>query len=968
MAQKPQTLYLIDGHAQLYRAYHAIRPMFAKDRTPTHAVFGFGNIIRSLRTRNKPELLAAVFDPHGPVKREEVYNQYAEKLGKAFSGYKSQRDSMPDDLRPQIDLAYELCVAYGIPAIRMDGYEADDVLGTLARLAKSTGLDVVIVSGDKDLLQLVDDKIKVFDPMKDIMYDADTVLALKGILPGQIVDWLGFMGDSTDNIPGVSGVGEQTAVRLLQAHGSMDQALEHYQKEFASRKDEVLAFVTAHEADCEKPKEQRAGIKPPKGVKVVDAYLFAQQERAVASRELAKLNTELPLTLDLEALRCKPPKAAMLAPLLRRLDFNKFLEDINQDDLANYEAEAAAAAAKAAPHPQIDARYDIIDTDEKFDAFCKQWKQQKSFAIDTETTSSNPRNADLLGISVSWKAHEAHYLAVHGPLGADKLDLDKTLACMKDVLEDAKIEKVGHHLKYDIQVFRRYGIAMRGIAFDTLIAGWLLDPGAQRLTLDELAYTHLQKRKNDRGKPAKEQLELISIEDVGRNACQDADCTWQLAEKFRVMLEEAGLEPLAREIEIPLIQVLADMESTGIRVDGDLLRKMSANLEQQLAAQETDIYELAGEKFNINSTRQLGDILFEKLGLESKGKTSTGKNSTSEEVLTLLAKDHELPRRILEFRGMQKLKSTYLDALPQMISTRTGRIHCTFHQTGAETGRISSNDPNLQNIPIRSELGRSIRAAFKPGLDGWRILAADYSQIELRILAHYSEDKALIQAFEDGTDIHTAVAARLFSAQDVSREQRSRAKAVNFGIIYGQTAFGLSGVLNISRTEAQSIIDTYFANHPGVRQCIDSIIKKARETGYVTTVMGRRRFVNEINASDRANRALGERLAVNTVFQGSAADLIKKAMIDIHRELKPASALNVADAGDKKARSKSIPKKDWQSNMLLQIHDELLFESPADEAQHLSDLVKAKMEGALELRVPLVVDVGIGDDWLSAKD
>ncbi|HYF49263.1 MAG TPA: DNA polymerase I, partial [Planctomycetota bacterium] len=708
-----------------------------------------------------------------------------------------------------------------------------------------------------------------------------------------------------------------------------------------------------------------AGVKPPKGVKVVDAYLYAQRERAIASRELAKLNTHLPLTLDLEAVRCKPPQAAMLAPLLRRLDFNKFLEDINQDDLASYEAEATAAAKKASPQEHIDPTYHIIDTQEKFDAFCKEWKKQPAFAIDTETTSTNPRAADLLGISICWKAHEAHYLAVHGPLAAEKLDVDKTLACMKDVLEDPKIEKIGHHIKYDIQVFRRYGIVMRGVAFDTLIGGWLLDPGALRLNLEELAYTHLQRRLGDKTK-GKEQLDLISVEDAGCNACQGVDCIWQLTQKFKPMLKEAGLEPLLRDIEVPLIQVLADMESTGIRVDGDLLRKMSANLEQQLAAQETDIYELAGEKFNINSTRQLGDILFEKLGLESKAKTSTGKNSTSEEVLTQLAKEHELPRRILDFRGMQKLKSTYLDALPQMISTRTGRIHCTFHQTGAETGRISSNDPNLQNIPIRSELGRSIRAAFKPGVDDWRILAADYSQIELRILAHYSEDKALIQAFEEGTDIHTAVAARLFSVKpkDVSREQRARAKAVNFGIIYGQTAFGLSGVLTISRSEAQTIIDTYFSNHPGVRQCIDNIIKKARESGYVTTVMGRRRFVNEINASDRANRALGERLAVNTVFQGSAADLIKKAMIDIHRELKPSSAPHAAS----EKKPKNGARKDWQSNMILQIHDELLFESPPDEAQKLADLVKSKMEGALELRVPLVVDVGIGDDWLSAKD
>ncbi len=961
MAPQAQTLYLIDGHAQLYRAYHAIRPgsMLAADRkTPTNAVFGFASMLRSLRSRFKPDLLAAVFDPHGPVKREEVYEKYAQKLGKAFSGYKTQRDSMPDDLRPQIDLALELCAGYGIPALQIEGYEADDVLGTLAQLAARNGLKVVIVTGDKDLLQLVCDGIRVYDPMKDITYDEDTVFALKGVKPCQIIDWLGFMGDVSDNIPGVSGVGEQTAVKLLQAHGSMDAALAQYKEKLAPQATEIMAFVAAHEADSEKPKEARAGIKPPKGIKVVDAYLFAQEERALASRELARLCTDLPLPLELERLRCKPPVVEKLAPLLKRLDFKTFLKDLDKEGLAAFEAQTAAAEtaagiANGAPPPSQTA-YTIVDDDKKLAEFCAQLKKQKRFALDTETTSTNPRTAALVGISTSWKANEAWYLPVHGPMGSQKLDLKHTLACLKDALEDPKTAKIGHHAKYEVQVFRNHGITLRGVSFDTMIAGWLLDPGALRLNLDELSYHHLGKRKTETtallGK-GKQQItmDLVPIADVGCYACQDADCTWQLAEKLGPMLQEAGLEPLMQNIEVPLIDVLADMEWTGIRVDGDLLRKMSANLEHQLAAQETDIYELAGEKFNINSPRQLGALLFEKLGLASKVKTATGQNSTSEEVLNGLAKEHELPRKILEFRGMQKLKNTYLDALPGMISKRTGRIHCTFSQTGAETGRLSSNDPNLQNIPIRSELGRSIRAAFQPGVDGWKILAADYSQIELRILAHYSRDAALIRAFEKGVDIHTAVAARLFDAKEseVSREQRARAKAVNFGIIYGQSAFGLSGVLSISRQEAQKIIDTYFSNHPGVRECIDDIVEKAREQGFVTTVLGRRRFIPQLKASDRGAQALGERLAVNTVFQGSAADLIKKAMIEIHSALK----------NDK-----------WQANMLLQIHDELLFECPSNEVKALSSLVKSKMEGALELNVPLVVDVGVGDDWLSAKN
>ncbi|HYG78549.1 MAG TPA: DNA polymerase I [Planctomycetota bacterium] len=955
MATKAQTLYLVDSHAQLYRAYHAVdRRMLAADRkTPTNAVFGFANTLKMLKSRFKPDLLAAIFDPHGPVLREDLYEEYREKLGPAFSGYKSHRDAMPDDLSPQIDLALELCVGYGIPAIQMEGYEADDVLGTLALLASKQGLQVVIVSGDKDLLQLVCDGIKVYDPMKDIFYDEDTVYELKGVKPCQVVDWLGFRGDSTDNIPGVTGVGDQTAVKLLQEHGSMDAALEFYRKKFEAQRDVLMKFVAEHEADSALEKERRAGIKPPKGVKVVEAYLFAQAERAIASRELAKLTLNLPLTLDLEQFRVKAPDLPKLVPLLKKLDFKQALKDLNQESLALFEAQAAAEAPASSVPDKPKTDYIVLDEKKKFDAFCKELGKQKRIAIDTETTGTDPRSAQLVGISISWKAGEAYYIPVRGPMGCQVLQEKETLACLKDCLEDSTVGKIGHHIKYDIQVLRGCGVDVRGIYFDTMIAGWLLDPGALRLNLEQLSYHYLGIRKTETseliGKGKKQiTMDLVPVADVGCYACGDVDCTWQLAQKLEPMLEEAGLLPLMRNIEVPLISVLADMEWTGIKVDGQLLRNMSKSLEAQLSAQEVDIYSLAGEKFNINSTGQLAAVLFEKLGLTSRVKTATGRDSTSEEVLTQLAREHELPRRILEYRGMLKLKNTYVDLLPSMISPRTGRIHATFQQTGAETGRLSSSDPNLQNIPVRSELGRSIRAAFRPGSEGWKIVTADYSQIELRVLAHYSQDKVLMDSFARGIDIHTAVAARLNGVKEdqVSRQQRSQAKAVNFGIIYGQTAFGLAGVLSISRQEAQKIIDSYFANHPGVRRCIDEIIARACEQGYVTTVLGRRRFVPQLKASDRTTRALGERLAVNTVFQGSAADLIKKAMIEIFE------ALNDG----------------WKAKMLLQIHDELLFEAPPDEAEDLGGLVKKKMEGALKLDVPLVVDVGIGDDWLSAKD
>jgi DNA polymerase-1 len=957
MAPSAQTLYLIDGHAQLYRAYHAVPPMFAADRqTRVNAIFGFANMLRSLRTRFKPDLLAAVFDPHGPVLREKVYDEYRAKLGPAFEGYKSQRDAMPDDLRPQIDLAFDLCKAYGIPALQLEGYEADDVLGTLALKGQKLGMNVVIVSGDKDLLQLVCDKIKVYDPMKEITYDEDTVLELKGIKPCQVIDWLGFRGDSTDNIPGVAGVGDQTAIKLLQEHGSMEAALSHYRSKYAPLDKEISEFVKAHEADQAKEKEQRTGFKPPKGVKVVEAYLYAQHERAAASRELAKLSLELPIELNLEEFRLKPPEVPRLAPLLKKLDFRTFLKELNQEELSLFETQTAPEPGENAIVEQSkrDTDYTLVDDEKKLATFLKELSKQKRIAIDTETTDTNPRAAKLVGLSIGWCEDCAHYLPVCGPMGEQVLPCEETLAKLKPILENPKVEKIGHHIKYDMQIFRGCGIELKGVTFDTMIAGWLLDPGALRLNLDELSYHYLGIRKTETsaliGKGKKQiTMDLVPISDICSYACADVDCTWQLAEKLAPKLNEAGLEPLMKTIEMPLIEVLADMEWAGIRVDADLLRAMSKNLEQQLAAQETDIYELAGERFNIASPSQLALILFDKLGLESKTKTATGKDSTSEEVLTLLAQKHDLPRRILDYRGMSKLKNTYVDLLPGMISNKTGRIHASFHQTGTETGRISSSDPNMQNIPVRSELGRSIRAAFKPGVDGWKILTADYSQIELRILAHYSQDEALQEAFEKGIDIHTAVAARLNHVKEdaVTREQRARAKAVNFGIIYGQTAFGLSGVLSISRQEAQKIIDSYFANHPGVRNCIDEIIAKARDHGYVTTVLGRRRFVPQLRASDRGAQALGERLAVNTVFQGSAADLIKKAMIDIHSTLR--------DGG-------------WKAQMILQIHDELLFETPENESAKLSKLVKQKMEGALKLDVPLLVDVGIGNDWLSAKD
>ena len=940
MATQAPTLYLIDGHAQLYRAYHT--PAFANrrasDGTPTGAIYGFFTQLRAVRSRFKPDHLGCVFDPQGPVFRE-----------KEFAGYKSQRAPMPSDLRQQIGPALELCAGYGIPAIQVEEYEADDVLGTLAKQAVARGFKTVIVTGDKDLLQLVDDDIGVYDPMKEILYDAEKVVELKGLKPTQIVDWLGLMGDHVDNIPGVTGVGDLTAVKLLTTHGTLEQVLEYHQQKFKERTVEIEAFYQQHRTECDKPKESRTPVKPPKGMKVVEAYLFMEKGQACASHELARIRTDAPVTFNPDDFVEHAPDRAKLIPLLSKLDFRQFLRDLGgaQEDLLTVSEQKTHEAAATRD-------YRTVDSEDKFTAFAQEFVRQKRFAIDTETTGLRATEARLVGLSFSWEKGVAWYVPVRGPLGEAVLDEQRVLNALRGPLEDAQVEKVGQNAKYDRNVLRRHGVELRGLAFDTLLAGWLLDPGALRHDLDTLAFDHLGIRKIathtliGKGKP--ESMDLVPVADVARYACEDADVTWQLADTLLPKLASAGLTKLMQEIETPLVEVLAEMEWTGIKVDCDLLRKMSDTLGQQLAAQEEEIHKLAGARFTINSPKQLGAILFEKMGLSSKIKTATGKASTGEDVLLqLAAQGHELPRLILEYRQFSKLKNTYVDLLPTMVSSRTGRIHASFNQTGAETGRLSSNDPNLQNIPVRSALGRSIRAAFKSGEQGWKVLGADYSQIELRILAHYSEDAVLLQAFAQNKDIHVEVAAQVFGVKesDVTQEQRSKAKTVNFGILYGQTAFGLAQTLGLSQREAQEIIDRFFNAHPHVRECLDRIIAEAHQKGCVTTILGRRRFIPQLK--EQAQQRLGERIAVNTVFQGSAADLIKKAMLDIHRELRGNGS-------------------NWKARLLLQIHDELLFECPLDEVPELTRMVKDKMEQALPLRVPLHVEIGVGDDWLSAKD
>ncbi|MCX7804900.1 MAG: DNA polymerase I, partial [Planctomycetota bacterium] len=893
MAEK---LYLIDGHAQVHRAYHAYPKLASPSGEPTGAVFGFAKMFMALLDKHSPEYVVAVFDPVGPTERK---SRYAE--------YKATRKPMPEDLRPQVERIIELCAAYNIPTFRVEGVEADDVIATLVKQAAGQGLDVTVVSGDKDLLQLVGGRVRVYDPQKDLLLDAAGVEREKGLKPSQIPDWIGLMGDASDNIPGVPGIGEKGARELIARYGSLEAVLEHAGEIKGKRGENLRAFA----------------------------------EAARASRDLAVLRTDVDVKLDLAAARRRPPDSKRLMAILSELRMQNLLKTVS------------------APVEESNADYVTVAGASEWAGFLRALRKQPRFAVDTETDGLRPRDADIIGLSFSWKAGQAYYIPLKGPERTRLLNRSAVLEGLRPILEDPRISKVGQNLKFDMLVLRRAGVELKGAEFDTMVASYLLNPGAKGHNIDVLAMEYLQYRKfrteevigSGRNRTT---MDLVPVETVARYACEDADIAWRLYEVLSDRIEKEGLGRLFREIEMPLVEVLADMEWTGVAVDAEALRKMSAELGGMMAELEEEIYRVAGERFNVNSPQQLREILYEKLRLEPPKKTRKTKAlSTDAEALEELSAIHPLPKLILEYRSLAKLKGTYVDALPGAIHPATGRIHASFNQTQTATGRLSSSDPNIQNIPVKSDLGRGIRAAFRAGEPGWRILSADYSQIELRMLAHYSGDEALLKAFAEGEDIHASVAARLFNVplSRVTRQQRARAKAVNFGIIYGQTAFGLAKELNISNSEAQRIIDAYFAGHPKVAECLRGIIASALDSGRVETILGRRRFVPELKSPDHATRKLGERLAVNTVFQGSAADLIKKAMVAIHADLRD-------------RRKNGGP---WRSRMIMQIHDELVFEAPAEEAEELKDLVKDRMEKAMELRVPLAVDVGVGRTWLEAK-
>jgi len=878
-------LYLIDGNSYLYRAFYAIRGLSASDGTPTNAIFGFTNMILKILREKKPDYFAVVFDTPAPTHRHE-----------AFKEYKAHRPGMPDELKPQVPLIKEIIDAFRIRTIEREGYEADDILAHIARQAEAEGLDVYIVTGDKDMCQVVSPNIRLYDTMKEKITEEKDVTERFGVRPSQFPEIIALMGDTSDNIPGAPGIGEKTAVKLL--------------KEF-----ENLENLIAN----------RDRIKNAKARHAVSSNI----DNIRLSKELATVHTDVPVDVPIRDLAIKEPEWQKLLDHFRKYEFSSLIRLLPDQE--------SAVADKTGYITVLDRK--------KMEEALADVKTE--ITIDTETTSPSPMNAELVGISLSTDPSKAYYIPVgHSYLGVPaQLPKDFVIDQIRKVLEDEKIQKTGHNIKYDAIVLRNEGIHVRGISFDTMLASYLLNPNKSTHNLTDAAMEHLGIKKlsfsDVAGKGVKDFSE-VPVEDASAYSGEDAAVTLKLKNHFTPLMEKEGLTDLFQRLEMPLIEVLADMEMAGVKVDVYLMAAFSKNLEKELASIEQRIYFIAGEEFNINSPKQLQEVLFEKLGLRPTKKTKTG-YSTNIDVLEELALVHELPREIIEYRGLSKLKSTYVDALPRLVNNKTGRIHTSFNQTITATGRLSSSDPNLQNIPIRGEWGKRIREAFIAE-EGHLLLSSDYSQIELRVLAHLSQDEGFIEVFNQDGDIHTRTACELFgmSPESVTPAMRRSAKTVNFGIVYGISPYGLGRQLGIPADEARYYIDTYFARHSGIKNYMDTLIKEAEERGYVSTLYNRKRAIPELKSSNRNIRQLGERLAINSPVQGSAADIIKVSMINIWKRL---------------------GKEGFRTRMLLQVHDELLFEVPEEEKDTVMQLVKQEMESAIRLRVPLRVDMGIGRNW-----
>jgi DNA polymerase-1 len=886
------SFFLVDGSAYVYRAFHAVRELANSKGMPTNAVFGFTRMLIKLIQERRPRFVGIYFDAKGPTFRHKI-----------FGDYKANRPPMPEDLVVQLPYIKKITAGFRIPAVERDGYEADDLIGTCAQRAAAAGYQVVLVTGDKDFLQLVSERISIWDPMKDVTIDLARIRSEYQLEPNQLIDMMGLSGDSSDNVPGVPGIGPKTALKLIQTFGSIESLY--------SRIDEI---------GTDKQRDK----------------LIQFKEQAFLSRRLVTIDTQAPVEFSPEQYQLQKPDEHLLTELFQELEFRQLQHEYQQSQ------------APAETH------YSAILDQEQLGNLVERLRAAPRFSLDTETTSQNPMAAALVGISVALEPFEAFYIPCgHRYLGApDQMSCQQVLALLKPVLEDPSIVKIGQNIKYDWTVLKRHAARLAGVGFDTMLSSYLLNPSKRAHNLDQIALDFLNHKTitytevAGKGKQAVT-FDQVTLEEAVPYACEDADITLRAHDVLWPQLEALQLTSLYQKVEMPLVPVLMEMEMRGVCLDQNKLRQLSSLFNDQLQLLEKEIYALAGETFNIQSSQQLGRILFEKLQLPTAKKTKkkTG-YSTDVEVLTHLAEQHELPAFLLRHRSLAKLKSTYVDALLEQVDPETGRIHTSFNQTVAATGRLSSSNPNLQNIPIRTDEGREIRRAFIPQ-SGWILMSADYSQIELRILAHVAQDTILMDAFQRDEDIHARTAGEVFEApaEAVTAELRRQAKAINFGIIYGMSAFGLARELGISQKMAQIYIDHYFARYSGVKTYMESTIAQARATQRTSTLLGRLRLLPDILSKNPTVRQFAERTAINTPIQGTAADLIKLAMIQVAEE---------------------IGRRQLKTAMLLSVHDEIVFEVPPEELETVRQVVPALMEQVWELDVPLKVNVACGSNWAEA--
>ena len=932
-------LFLLDGMALIYRAHFALSktPRFTSGGLNTSAMLGFTNTLLDVLKKEKPTHMAVVFDTEAPTERHTD-----------FEAYKAHREAMPEDLAKAIPYIFRIVLGFNIPLITSDGFEADDIIGTLAKKAEKVGYEVFCMTPDKDFAQLVSENIKLYKPGRQ--GNEVEIMGVKEVLekwevsdPLQVIDILGLWGDAVDNIPGIPGVGEKTAKLLIKQYGSMENIIAHSHELKGKLKENVENFA----------------------------------EQGLLSKKLATINLQAPVELDEAGLEVTAPSRELLEPLFAELEFRTLGRRVFGEDFSVAESRSVGVQTDLFGQPVADTRaafnlevkditepenevaaknisnvphhYYLADTKEKRAELISLLLKQESICFDTETTGIDANNCELVGLSFAVKEHEGWYV----PVPANQQEAQAIVNEFKPVLENPAIGKTGQNIKYDILVFKWYGVQVAGVLFDTMLAHYVLDPDT-RHNMDILSENYLGYKPvsiteliGAKGK-GQGNMRDVEIEKVKDYAAEDADITLQLRGVFEPKLAQAEAEKLVNGIENPLVYVLADIEFEGVKIDTDTLKEFSKDLEVDIAKLERTVYDKAGVRFNIASPKQLGEVLFEKLMLDPKAKkTKTGQYQTGEDVLLSLAAKSDIVRDILDYRQLQKLKSTYVDALPLMVNPKTGRVHTSYNQAIAATGRLSSTNPNLQNIPIRTERGREVRKAFIPRDVNHSIVSADYSQIELRIIAEISKDVNMLDAFRQNLDIHTATAARVYGKQlsEVTSDERRNAKAVNFGIIYGQSAFGLSQNLGIPRKEAAEIIENYFATYPGIKQYMNDTMNFARENGYVCTLMGRRRYLRDINSANATVRGFAERNAINAPIQGSAADMIKIAMINIHREFK---ALKL------------------DSRMTMQVHDELVFDVPNYEIEKVKPIITELMKHAIKTEVPILAEVGVGQNWLEA--